>query len=142
MSLRNCPQCGRLFEFVFKNLCPECSQKEQDDFEVVATHLKDNPGVGIPEISKATGVSTDKIIKMLKSGRLIVCEQSEGSLLTCERCGKPIVNGHFCPACRDSMARALMQKSGESNKTAAKSGRESSAKNESATGSFTVHFNK
>jgi len=28
MSIRNCPECGRIFEFVFKNLCPECIQKE------------------------------------------------------------------------------------------------------------------
>jgi hypothetical protein len=108
MSIRNCPECGRLFEFVYKNLCPECNQKEEDDFDLVANYLKKNPGVGLDDISEATGVTVDTVIKMLKSGRLLsVCEGKNIALLTCGRCGKPIINGHYCQQCLELMSAAL-----------------------------------
>ncbi len=145
MSIRNCPECGRIFEFVFKNLCPECIQKEDNESEAVIDYLKNNPGVGIPEISEATGISVDKIIKMLKSGRLIiVCEKNGINLLTCERCGKPIVNGSFCLQCRDSMTRILIQDAKESSKPPGVR-QDAVSKTQKETGKnnlFTSHFKK
>ena len=114
MSIRNCPECGKLFEFFFKNLCPDCIKKEENDFEAIVAYLKNNPGVGITEISEATGIGANRIIKMLKSGRLItVCEQHGILLLNCERCGKPIAEGQFCPQCRDSMSKVLSRETRE-----------------------------
>ncbi len=115
MSIRNCPECGKLFEFFFKNLCPDCIKKEEGDFEAIVAYLKNNPGVGITEISEATGIGANRIIKMLKSGRLItVCEQHGILLLNCGRCGKPIAEGQFCLQCRNSMSKVL---SGETRET-------------------------
>jgi hypothetical protein len=112
MRIQNCPECGRIFEFFFLNLCPECIEKEENESRAILNYLEANPGAGIPEISEATGISVDKIIRMLKGGRLIaVCEQNNINLLTCERCGRPIAKGNLCQSCRDSMARALLESS-------------------------------
>jgi hypothetical protein len=145
MSIRNCPECGRIFEFVFKNLCSDCIQKENNESEAIVAYLKNNPGAGISEISEATSISVDKIIKMLKSGRLlIVCQKNGINLLTCEHCGKPIANGSLCQQCRDSMSRSLLQGTREHGKhpderpgTGFNSRRETGK-----TGSFTKNFQK
>jgi rRNA maturation protein Nop10 len=145
MSIRNCPQCGRIFEFVFKNLCPECIQKEENESQEIVNYLKNNPGVGISEISEATGVSADKIIKMLKSGRLmIVCEKNSINLLTCDHCGKPIANGNLCQQCRDSITRVLIQGTRETGKHPdVRQGTECNARKETGkTDLFTSHFKK
>jgi predicted amidophosphoribosyltransferase len=145
MSIRNCPECGRIFEFVFKNLCPECIQKEDNESGAVVDYLQNNPGVGIPEISEATGINADKIIKMLKSGRLIiVCEKNGINLLTCERCGKPIANGNFCPQCRDSMTKVLIQGAKESSKPPGvrQDAGSNTGKETGKTNLFTSHFKK
>jgi len=145
MNIRNCPECGHIFEFVFKNLCPECIQKEDNESEAIVVYLKGNPGVGISEISEATSISADKITKLLKSGRLlIVCEKNGINLLTCEHCGKPIANGSFCQQCRDSMARVLNQGARESSQYPGErpdSGHDT-RKETGKAGSFTAHFKK
>jgi RNA polymerase subunit RPABC4/transcription elongation factor Spt4 len=144
MSIRNCPECGRIFEFVFKNLCPECIQREDKESEAVVDYLKDNPGARIPEISEATGISADKITKMLKNGRLIsICERNGIKLLACEHCGKPIANGNLCQQCSDSMTMVLHQGARKlsNNPTERPNGarlrKESDKKN-----LFTTHFNR
>lgn len=74
MSLRNCSECGRMFEFVFSTCCPECAEKEERNCRLVKDYLKENPEMGVNEISEATGVSCGTIIRMLKNGTLVnVC---------------------------------------------------------------------
>ncbi len=155
MSIRNCPECGKLFEFFFKNLCPDCIKKEEGDFEAIVAYLKNNPEVGITEISEATGIGANRIIKMLKSGRLItVCEQHGILLLNCGRCGKPIAEGQFCLQCRNSMSKVLSRETRETGETGEireisehagveKHDSERDTKRETGKNSlFTTHFNK
>jgi len=145
MSIRNCPECGQIFEFVFKNLCSDCIQKEDNESEAIVAYLKGNPGAGISEISKTTGISTDKIIKMLKNGRLlIVCEKNGINLLTCDHCGKPITNGSLCLQCRDSMTRVLNQGTREHGKHPdERPGAGSNTRKETGkVGPFTTNFKK
>ena len=145
MSIRNCPDCGKLFEFYVKNLCPDCITQEENDFGAIVAFLKDNPGTKVPEISEATGIGANKIIKMLKSGRLIsVCEQHGIVLLTCEHCGIPIAKGHLCPQCCESMSKVLSRDGKESSKSVrGKNDSESGAGiRTDKTGAFTAHFTR
>ena len=149
MSIRNCPECGKLFEFLFKNLCPDCINKEDGEFEAIVAYLRENPGVGISEISEATGIGVNRIVKMLKSGRLIaVCERHDIVLLTCERCGKPIAEGQFCLQCRGFMSKALNGEIGEAMDYSKHAGVEKHNSGRDArsevgkSGLFTKHFNK
>jgi len=108
VSVRNCPECGRLFDFVFVNMCPECLEKEESCTKVVRDYLEENPASKISKVSEATGVSAKTIIRMLKSGMLEdVCREKNIKLLTCERCGEPISDGRFCRKCREYMTGVL-----------------------------------
>jgi len=97
MELRNCPECGKLFSFVSCNLCPECIAFENECVQKIQRYIDDHGDSTIVEISESTGVPEDKIIRLLREGRLIV--KGEASLLECERCGKPIQSGRYCADC-------------------------------------------
>ena len=58
MKLRNCPQCGKLFVYSHRNLCPECLKKDEQDFDTVRDFLYDNPQASLEEISEETRIST------------------------------------------------------------------------------------
>lgn len=111
MELRNCPECGKLFAYVSRNLCPECIEKEEEMFRSVERFLKEHGSATVQEISEATGVPESKVISFLRAGRLVA--SSGMPLLECERCGKPITTGRFCDACRSALEAALKEGSGQ-----------------------------
>ena len=96
-SLRNCPECGRIFGYVGRNMCPACLDKEEEDFQVVRKYVRDHPGHSVLEVSDDTGIDEEKILQFLRDGRL----RSKGmeKVLECERCGKKISQGRFCDFC-------------------------------------------
>lgn len=135
MNLRNCSECGRMFEFTARVLCPDCVNKEEEDYELIKNCLKHNPGAGILEVGEKTGISEKKILVFLKTGRLII-EPTNTILLNCERCGEPISSGRYCNNCC-----ALLDKVLESPpRTADSSG--TRGKNEAQRSRFTTNFQK
>lgn len=105
MALRNCPNCGRVFTFLGKDLCPICLQEEEEKFDRVRLYLKENPETSIEELAEHTGVPVKNILKHLREGRLLMSPQK--SQLTCEICGQPISTGRFCRRCTSQMASEL-----------------------------------
>lgn len=117
-NLRNCAECGRLFVFVNRNICPACIEKEEEMYEKVRKYLKENPGVPIQEVSEKTGVPEEKIIRFLREGRLEATSVAGG--LTCESCGRPIKMGFLCDSCREQVAREMKEIAGSSKLAARK----------------------
>ncbi|MFA5881145.1 MAG: hypothetical protein WC834_03025 [Eubacteriales bacterium] len=105
-ELRNCPVCGKVFVKLLKNLCPDCIDKEEREFEEVRLYLKDNPGASIGEISEFTGVDEDKILKWMREDRIDVCV-GKGGVLTCKRCGSDIIAGNLCSKCAQVLAAEI-----------------------------------
>ncbi len=101
MDLRNCSECGKLFVYVGRDLCPECVKTEEEMFEKVEKFLRKNSGASVQEISEATGVPEEKIIHFLKEGRLVA--RTPFQQVICERCGKPIASGRFCGDCLEAL---------------------------------------
>lgn len=133
MNLRNCPECGHLFEFTVRDLCPDCVNKEENDYELIKSCLRHNPGAGILEISEKTEVSEKKIIAFLKNGRLIL-EPTNAIMLNCERCGRVIRTGRYCDDCCASIDKIIENTTGT---TSSDRGR-----NEAKQSRFTGHFQK
>ncbi len=105
MNLRNCPVCGNLFVYTFKNMCPDCVKKDEDDFKKVRDYIYKNPNAAIEEISEKTGIDTKKMLEFLRDGRLVLKHKSK--LLTCEICNKPILTGKYCDKCAKNMKTKL-----------------------------------
>ncbi len=98
MNIRNCPKCKKAFAFVSSPICPTCEKEENESFERLVEYLKENEGKTIEEVSEATGVSTKKIFKYLKEGRIEATGNFKGSL-KCEKCGVDINVGKYCESC-------------------------------------------
>lgn len=101
MDVRNCKQCGKVFNFIGGiPLCPECIKIAEDKFDEVKQYIYDHPRCGIQEVSTEMEVSVAQIRKWLKEERLSFSEDSEIAL-NCERCGKRILTGRYCKHCKD-----------------------------------------
>lgn len=97
MELVNCPRCRRVFTKIKCPVCPNCEKEEEEIFQEVKAYLYENSGIGIVDLSEATGTSIKKIQSYIKDGRI---QMSEGSfLLRCSMCGVDIVEGNYCNKC-------------------------------------------
>ena len=107
MEVKNCKNCGRLFNHLSgPRLCGECKQKLEDKFMEVRDFIRDNPHASITEISETMEVSTSQIHQWIREERLIF---SEDSMVTieCENCGASIRTGRFCEKCKSETAKGL-----------------------------------
>lgn len=107
MEVRNCKQCGRLFNYMGKTLCPECLKGKEDEFTVVKNYIRENPAAGIAEVSEATGTSVKQIRQWVREERLLLTEASATAGINCESCGRPICTGRLCQSCKNQVTRDL-----------------------------------
>lgn len=105
MGIRNCRKCSRIFADDNFDLCPICRDKDMEEFKRVKDYLYDYPGADIQTVSRETNVSTKKIIRFLREGKLEIRSDSPNLLLDCERCGTLINTGRFCNKCIAEMER-------------------------------------
>lgn len=107
MEIKNCKNCGRIFNyFTGERICPICQKKLDDQFDKVKDYIYEHPGAGIKEVSKECDVSISQIRKWVREERL---EFSEDSLvgIECENCGVSIRTGRFCLSCKSKLANDL-----------------------------------
>lgn len=104
MDVRNCKECGKIYNYDGFKTCPTCRRKDEEDFVKVKEYIYDNPGANISEVQEATEVDSSKIIEFLRQDRL---EIGEGSnlLLECESCGVSIKSGRFCNKCKHDLEK-------------------------------------
>lgn len=107
MNIRNCRNCGRIFNYVGGSfLCQPCREKMEEKFHEVKEYIRSNPGVGIPEVSEACDVEPSQIRQWLREDRLEITEDSP-IFLNCESCGAPIRSGKFCEKCKLEMTNGF-----------------------------------
>ncbi len=108
MDVRNCKNCGRLFNVLAsERLCPACRQKLEEKFQDVKEYLNNHPNASVDEVSKENEVTVKQIKQWIREERLTFSEDSlEG--IDCEMCGKLIKTGRYCESCKSKMAANLM----------------------------------
>lgn len=106
MELRNCPVCGRVFSYAGRNLCPACARKEDEQYDIVADYLYRHPNATVSEVSAATDVDEELILRFLREGRLLVSDGAAAGLY-CESCGAPIRTGRLCQRCAEKLAKTV-----------------------------------
>ena len=117
-DLRNCSRCGRLFGYSGRTICSYCVEEEEDEFKKVKDYLYDNPGSTVFQVSDATGVEVEKIMRFLKEERLQVSSENPNMLLECEKCSRPINTGRFCQNCKNELHDSLRKEFGLDKKPA------------------------
>lgn len=107
MEVKACRQCGKLFQYISgMPICIRCKKAEEEMFQSVKEYLRENKGASLKTVSEETGVSTAKIERYIKEGRLEVSVGS-GVSLTCERCGTSIYTGRLCNKCKTNLSNSL-----------------------------------
>lgn len=108
MEIRNCKSCGTMFNSVNREkICPSCMRKLEDTFVKVKEYIRENPNATIAEVSEENEVSVNQIRNWIREERLIMTEASADLGITCERCGKLIRSGRFCPECKKKTVKDL-----------------------------------
>lgn len=104
MNVRNCRNCGRIFNYMTGPiLCAACKEELEAKFQEVKEYIREHKGVGIQQVSEECGVSTNQIHQWLREERLELVEGSAISL-QCETCGAPIASGRYCEKCKREVA--------------------------------------
>lgn len=111
-DLRNCPRCGKLFAHIGRPICNRCIEEEEEEFKVVKEYIYKNPGATVFEVSDATGVSVDKIMRFLREERLEISSENSNLILECEKCGTPIKTGRYCEQCRVNLSNEMKREFG------------------------------
>lgn len=104
-DVRNCRRCGKIMIYVGIPLCEECLKKEEEYYEAVRRYLDEHPRSSVREISEATSIPAEVIMKFVRQGSLVALENVSG-MLACEICGKPIKMGRVCPECAEALMSA------------------------------------
>ena len=109
MDVRNCRRCGRIFNYVAGPfICPRCREEMEAKFQDVKAYIRENPGVGIQDVSEACDIDKSQVYQWLREERL---ELAEGSMisLNCEGCGKAIKCGKYCENCKRDLTMGFKQ---------------------------------
>lgn len=107
MDVRNCKECGTMFNYVSgPPLCPACKKEIEEKFAEVKSYVYENPKCGIREVSDELGVPVPIIKQWIREERLSFTPDSAIGL-ECEACGKKIYTGRYCDACKSKMTHRL-----------------------------------
>jgi flagellar operon protein (TIGR03826 family) len=107
MDVRNCKECGKLFNYIGgEPLCQTCLKKMDDKFAQVKEYIYDHPKADVQEVAEENDVTTGQIRKWIREERLAFADDSPIGL-ACEKCGEMIKTGRFCKKCKDKMANNL-----------------------------------
>lgn len=127
MEIRNCRQCGKLYNYIggpYRNLCPSCVDKAEEKFQDVKKYIQDNPRADIRVVAEANDISVKQIEKWIREERLSFSDDSDIGI-GCERCGKIIKMGRFCKECADQLGNTLTNMYRQEVQRAKKSGGDS-----------------
>ncbi|MDX9971713.1 MAG: hypothetical protein RBU21_01855 [FCB group bacterium] len=107
MPLANCPRCKKLFNKAVTIVCPACEKDEEGDFEKIRLSLQETPNQTAEEVSEATGVNQECVLRLLSEGRIANITPSE--IIQCGRCGAPAISlaKRLCEKCLHDMNMQL-----------------------------------
>jgi flagellar operon protein (TIGR03826 family) len=109
VELVNCPNCNDIFaKNQFRDLCPKCWKKEEDDFQVINQFMRkrENRAATIDQVVKYTGVKEELILKFIKKGRLQLANFPNLGY-PCDKCGHIIRKGKLCDRCAGELREDL-----------------------------------
>ena len=107
MEVRNCKQCGRLFNYLNgRPICPACKQELEDKFSQVKAYIREHGGATINEVAEENDVDIGQIKQWVREERLEFAEDSLSGV-ACEVCGATIKSGRYCDKCKAELATGL-----------------------------------
>ena len=106
MDIRNCVNCGGMFQYVGNKLCPNCIKKMDDDLQKVKAFIEENKGATVAIVSEQCDVSAKQIRRWIKEERLMFAPGVNTGIV-CTQCGLPIESGTLCNNCKAQLANGF-----------------------------------
>lgn len=106
MDVRNCKNCGKLFNYTGEPICPVCAKELEDKFFSVRDFIYANPTASMSTVAEEMEIPIQQIKKWVRQERLSFSKDS-GMSIDCEVCGKPILTGRYCKECKMQMTNKL-----------------------------------
>ncbi|MCR4674357.1 MAG: flagellar protein [Lachnospiraceae bacterium] len=107
MDVRNCKNCGRMFNYLGgPAICPVCKDEIENKFNQVKEYIREHPQASISEISDENEVAVQQINQWVREERLEFAKDSPIAM-NCEKCGASIRTGRFCEKCKNNMASEM-----------------------------------
>lgn len=106
MEVRNCKNCGKMFNYIGKPICPTCEKRLEDKFQEVKQYVKEHKEASITEVAEENEVSVNQIKRWVRQERLAFSDESMVGL-ECENCGAMIKTGRFCESCKQKLQNNL-----------------------------------
>lgn len=106
MDVRNCKICDKLFNYQGSPICTSCHKKMEERFQEVKEYIRENPGTPMAVVAEENDVPVQQLKQWVRQERLQFSKDS-GITIDCENCGKPILTGRYCPACKQQMTNSF-----------------------------------
>ena len=109
MDVRNCRQCGRIFNYLSgPPICQVCKEKGDAKFQQVKEYVRDHPGSTINQVAEENEVTPKQVKQWVREERLQFSDDSP-VVFQCETCGANIKTGRYCDACKKKQANTFEQ---------------------------------
>ena len=109
MEVRNCRQCGALYNYIggpYRHLCPSCIRDLEDKFSQVKEYIDEHHEATMAQISEDCDVNTKQIEQWVREERLFFSSDSPIGI-PCQNCGATIKSGKYCASCKATMTNDL-----------------------------------
>ncbi|MCD9022301.1 flagellar protein [Cohnella silvisoli] len=104
MNLVYCPRCNKLYAKTIREMCNNCYNELEKDYERCVQYLRENKGLNIQQLSDDTEISIKQITRWIREGRISLLNAPNLSY-PCETCGTLIRDGHMCDSCKARLQR-------------------------------------
>ncbi|MDF2859383.1 MAG: flagellar protein [Neobacillus sp.] len=108
LMVANCPGCGKVFQKNLRNLCYDCVNILQAEYDTCDRYLRANRKSTTEQLSMATGVSAKQIIIWIKDRRLPVTDYPNLTY-PCNSCSEPIRQQEMCYSCRSRLTKDIRE---------------------------------
>ncbi|MDZ4861106.1 MAG: hypothetical protein SGI88_19210 [Candidatus Hydrogenedentes bacterium] len=106
MGLASCARCKKLFLKVRANVCLACEAEDEAFYERLRQHIGIHPNQTAEEVSEATGIEIETVLRFINEGRI---EVQGSTKVACGKCGKPAISAakKLCANCLQKLNTEL-----------------------------------
>ena len=107
MNVKNCKNCGRLFNYIAgPPICPNCKEEIEKKFQKAKEYVRNTAHATVSMVAEECEVPETQVKQWIREERLVFTDAAIGGV-TCEVCGEPITTGRFCAKCKTKMMNDL-----------------------------------
>lgn len=107
MNVRNCKNCGRLFNYIAgPPICPECKDQIEKKFQQAKEFVRNTAHATVSMVAEEVDVSEQQVKQWIREERLVFADSAIAGI-ACEVCGEPITTGRFCAKCKNQVMNDL-----------------------------------